>query len=140
MSPAPKLGAIAVVHRDGAVLLVRRRRAPARGLWGFPGGHVEWGETTAEAAIRELREETGVAAVARRELGTLDVIGRENGAVAHHYVLVAHLCDWRGGEPVAGDDADRAEWVPLGRVGTLRTTARVELVLGWAGLGGGGSK
>ncbi|MGV6850187.1 MAG: NUDIX domain-containing protein, partial [Marinibacterium sp.] len=58
----PRLGALAVVLRDGHVLLARRANPPDAGLWGFPGGHVEPGETGLAAAVRELAEETGVIA------------------------------------------------------------------------------
>ena len=59
----PILGAIAVVYHRGEVLLIQRKTAPNAGWWGFPGGHVELGETAMEAARRELLEETGVAVV-----------------------------------------------------------------------------
>jgi mutator protein MutT len=106
--------------------MVRRGRAPAKGLWGFPGGHVEWGETVADAALRELREETGIVAEAERPLGLLDVIEAES-----HYVLAVTLCRWRAGEPVAGDDAERAEWVPVGAATDRPVTANVDTVLAW---------
>jgi mutator protein MutT len=110
-SPKPKLGAIAVVVRDGHVLLVERAKAPNAGTWGFPGGHVEWGETALEAAVRELFEETGVTASSPRYLTNLDVMAQdEAGAVQHHYLLAVVLCDYVSGEPVAADDASDARW------------------------------
>jgi ADP-ribose pyrophosphatase YjhB (NUDIX family) len=128
----PKLGALAVVPRGDRVLMVRRGRAPNLGLWGFPGGHVELGETGLEAAARELREETGVAARPVRYLGVLDLIEREGEAVAWHYLLVAVLCDWVAGEPVAADDAEAAAWVGVGDLGGLALTPNVDRVLAWA--------
>ena len=59
-TPVP--GVLAVVARGRQVLLVRRAKNPDVGKWGFPGGRIELGETAAEAAVRELREETGVLA------------------------------------------------------------------------------
>ncbi|HEX5816079.1 MAG TPA: NUDIX domain-containing protein, partial [Methylomirabilota bacterium] len=56
---APRVGVGAVVLHEGRVLLVRRGRAPALGLWSVPGGLVELGETTVDAARREVEEETG---------------------------------------------------------------------------------
>src|SRR5436190_8776587 len=52
----------ALFVRDGAVLLVRRspHRSTYPGFWSFPGGHVEPGESLAEALVREVREEVGV--------------------------------------------------------------------------------
>jgi len=104
----PTVATIAVVIRDGCALLVQRRNPPDEGRWGFPGGKVEYGEPLAAAALRELFEETGIAAEAGPVLTAFDVIGDD-----HHYVLIALLCHWRAGEPRAGDDAAAAAWVDL---------------------------
>lgn len=110
----PKVGAIAVVLRGDAALMVQRVKEPNAGLWGFPGGHVEWGETALEAAVRELDEETGVTATAAGYLTCIDVVSRnEADCITHHYLLAAVLCDYVAGTPVAADDAAAAEWVPL---------------------------
>ena len=74
MENRPKLAALAVVVRDAHVLLVRRRNPPDVGLWGYPGGHVEWGETVAEAAMRELHEETALRAEPLGYLTNVDFI------------------------------------------------------------------
>jgi len=128
----PRLAALAVVlHRDQA-LLVQRRNPPNAGTWGFPGGHVEPGETALDAAARELLEETRVVARPLRYLTNVDVIERdETGALRFHFLLAAVLCDYVSGTPVAGDDAMAAAWVPLGQIsdGTLPTSPRVAEVL-----------
>ena len=72
----PRLGASACVFRDGLVLAVQRAKPPLAGIWSLPGGHVELGETTRQAALRELREETGVEADLTRLAGIFDVIRR----------------------------------------------------------------
>src|SRR2546430_16924216 len=66
----PCAGAV-VKDQAGRLLLVRRGREPGRGRWSLPGGRVEPGETAAEAAVREVREETGLDVVAgpRIEIG-----------------------------------------------------------------------
>ncbi len=101
----PVLGAIAVTLLDDKALLVQRGKNPGRGLWGFPGGHVEWGETAQQAAVRELREETGVIADPLEYLTNVDVMDPDA-----HYLLAATLCVYRTGTPVAADDAMDAAW------------------------------
>jgi len=113
----PVVAVLAVVIRDGQVLLVQRANPPDAGLWGFPGGKVEAGEPLLAAAERELHEETGVKARALRVLTALDVLDRsESGDLRHHFVLIAVLCQWQHGEPVAADDAADAIWVALDRM------------------------
>lgn len=111
--PQPVVAVLAVVLRAGQVLLVQRANSPDAGLWGFPGGKVEFGEALLDAAARELFEETGVTADPLRVFDAVDVFDRADGALHRHFVLVAVLCDWRGGEPVAADDAADARWVDL---------------------------
>ena len=108
-APVPAVGAL-VVH-DGAVLLVRRGRAPSRGVWAVPGGRVELGETLAEATEREVREETGVLVRAGEPVWSFDsVIRDEAGRIAFHYVIVDLLAEYVEGEPHARDDAAEARW------------------------------
>ena len=111
MTKRPIPAALAVVMRDSRFLLVRRGNKPDLGLWGFPGGKIELGETVNEAAVRELREETGIRAEARETLTSVDVIIRdEESRLRHHYVLVAVLCDYLSGEALAADDVSEAAW------------------------------
>ena len=111
MTEKPIPAALAVVVRDSRLLLVRRSNKPDLGLWGYPGGKIELGETVMEAAIRELQEETGIEAEAREILTSVDVIIRaKDGTLQHHYVLVAVLCGYRAGEALAADDVSEAQW------------------------------
>jgi 8-oxo-dGTP diphosphatase len=125
----PIVGAIAVVRRGDQVLLAKRSKGGYIGRWGFPGGHVERGETVIEAAMRELTEETGVIAEPVGVLTTFDEIGRDAaGAVQWHYVLIAVLADWRSGEAVAADDAAGVRWVTLADItgGQIDVLPRIE--------------
>ena len=110
----PIAATIAVVPRDGALLLVRRANPPDAGRWGFPGGKIETGEALLDAAIRELHEETQVEAEAVEVLTAVDALDHdETGALRQHFILIAVLCRWRAGEPVAGGDALEARWIAV---------------------------
>ncbi|WP_339113183.1 NUDIX hydrolase [Thioclava sp. GXIMD2076] len=128
----PRLGVLAVCLTQTHALLVRRRNPPDAGLWGFPGGKVDWGETVAQAATRELREETGVVARAGSQIDAGDFITRDAaGAVAWHYYLVAIACRADDPQPVAGDDAMEARMVPFAEIeaGALAMSAGVTTLL-----------
>lgn len=122
MTQRPLLGAIAVVLRDDHVLLARRERRGEM-LWGFPGGHVEWGESALDAAVRELAEETGVRARPERYLTNVDVlIAGAGGATEVHYLLAVVLCRYLDGEAQAADDIAEARWVSFADVEAGRLT------------------
>lgn len=108
MRPTPAVGV--VCFRGDEVLLIRRGRPPRQGQWSLPGGRIEPGETTLEAALRELHEETGVTA---EILGLIDVVDGLFPETGRHYVLIDYAARWIAGEPCAGDDAAEAVFLPL---------------------------
>lgn len=113
----PLPGVLAVVVRDGRVLMVQRAREPDRGKWGFPGGLIELGETVTAAALRELREETGLDAEAGEIIDVFDVITPDDaGRVRYHFVLNVVVCHWQSGIAVAGDDAAAVGWYSLAEI------------------------
>jgi 8-oxo-dGTP diphosphatase len=100
----PKLAVAVVIERDGALLLGRRGpTASVAGRWSFPAGFVERGEVVEAAAIREVREETGV----QIELGPLLGLYSRPGETV---VLAAYACRRFQGTPAAGDDLDMIGW------------------------------
>ena len=112
--PRPAVGVVCL-RAPGEVLLIRRGKPPNAGGWSLPGGRLEWGETLAHAALRELSEETGVTADL---LGLIDVVDGlfdpdAEGWPRMHYVLVDYAARWISGAPVAGDDAAEACFVAL---------------------------
>ena len=110
--PSARVGVGAVIIRDGQVLLVKRGREPAKGLWAVPGGAVEPGETLQAAAEREIFEETGVVIRAGEPIFAFDLIEKdETGALKFHYVIVDLRAEYVSGEPVAADDAADARWL-----------------------------
>lgn len=107
----PVVGVGVVVWKDGKVLLIRRGKSPMRGRWSLPGGRQELGETVREAAVREVREETGLEIRLGELLDVVDTMRRdENGAVTLQYTLVDFDAEWAAGEPAAASDAEHAEW------------------------------
>lgn len=130
-SPSPVPAVIAVLVHEGQALLVRRANPPDAGLWGFPGGKIDYGETVKAAALRELLEETGVRAQAQEILTTLDILVRSgDGALQQHYILIAVRCRWLSGLPLAGDDALEARWFPVSdlRPDRLPMSADVDVI------------
>jgi len=113
--PVPAVGTI--VFRDGAVLLVKRGAEPNKGLWSFPGGALETGETVEAAAVRETLEETRVDVRPVRVLDVRDFIQFEGKEVRWHYVLIDVLCEYVRGDPFPATDAETARFIPLREVG-----------------------
>jgi 8-oxo-dGTP diphosphatase len=102
-----------VVVEDQQLLLIRRGHGPAAGFWSVPGGRVEPGELLAEAVVRELAEETGLEGVCGELVGWVERI-----ADGYHFVILDFMVTLLEptAEPLAGDDAAEAAWVPLHEV------------------------
>ncbi len=95
--------------RDLNVLLVERGKDPYKGRWAFPGGFLNMDETSGQCALRELKEETGVEGVHLEQLGTFSDVDRDprGRVISVVYLAVVILSDHN---PVAGDDAEKAQW------------------------------
>lgn len=106
------LGVSVVVIQDESVLLILREDFP---VWGVPGGAVEVGESVAEAAIREVYEETGV------EISLDRLVGIYNHQQGHQVLFLAHPC---AGEPRPdGHETLKAQWYSLSHL--------PERLIGW---------
>ena len=107
----PLVGVGAVIVEADRVLLIRRGTAPLLGEWSLPGGVLECGETLRDGAVREAREETGLAVEPGEMLGVYErVIRDEEGRVRYHYVLIDFLCRPVEGDLKAGSDAADVRW------------------------------
>jgi 8-oxo-dGTP diphosphatase len=105
----PALAADCVVFDpQGRLLLIRRKNPPFQGQYALPGGFVDYGEKTEQAAARELAEETGLTAVALALIGVYSEPGRDPRG---HTVSAAYLVRVADFAPRAGDDAADAEFV-----------------------------
>ena len=120
----PYLAVSAAIIRDGKILVVRRARAPAHGLYTLPGGVVEVGETLTQAVIREVQEETGMAIEPIALAGFREAILRDaEGRVERHFLILCFAAHWRAGEPVLSEELDEARWLDPAELATLPTTA-----------------
>lgn len=89
----PTLTVDVVILLGEGVVLIERKRPPFKGYWALPGGHVEYGETVEEAALREVLEETGL------QVELLDLVGvysEPDRDPRGHYVTIAFLAKPRG--------------------------------------------
>ena len=128
--PVPRVAVGALVIKAGAVLLVKRGKAPSDGKWAIPGGSVELGETLQQAAEREIFEETGIRIRAAEPVTTFDFIERNrHGSVRFHYVIIDLSAEYLSGNIKPGDDADQAAWIPFAELKELdmNTTTRTFL-------------
>ena len=120
----PKAAASAAIFRDdGKLLIGLRGKDPRRLVWSLPGGHIEPGEAAAAAALREIREETGIAA---ELLGLVDIndviMHAPDGTLRAHYLLTIFYGHWLSGDPVPADDCMEARFVDIEEVEDLPTT------------------
>jgi 8-oxo-dGTP diphosphatase len=119
----PFLAVSAAIVRDGKILLVRRARAPANGLFSLPGGGVEAGETLHEAVMREIREETSITIEPVALAGFRETVTRDkDNRVERHFVILPFAARWIAGEPNLNDELSEARWVTPDVVAGLPTT------------------
>lgn len=126
--PQSPIVAVGAVILDGdRIVLVQRGREPSQGLWTFPGGAVELGESIQDAVRREALEETGLMVEVGAVATAIDHIVRdEGGEVLYHYVIVDYLARPIGGALRAGSDVRDARWATLADVEALQMTAKAQ--------------
>jgi mutator protein MutT len=126
----PLVGVGAVVIDRGRVLLVKRANQPLRGEWSIPGGMLEAGETLESAVCRELKEETGLDAVAEERIDIIERILRDDqGRVEYHYVLHDYTCRVVSGELRASSDASEARWFSQDELDALKLAPATRAVI-----------
>lgn len=106
-NPAP--GVVVVIERDGCVLMGRRKGGFGKGKWSLPQGYIEFDEDFLTAAIREVKEETGLEVKIR---SILNVVSNYLSP-RHHTLAIIMLACVEAGEACAGDDMEILEWFPL---------------------------
>lgn len=117
----------AVVTAAAHVLLVERADAPGKGLWAVPGGFLEARERVLQGAIRELREETGLALLDSTLEGVLKdvvVFDHPDRSLRGRTITHAHwfdLGDCRLPEVAGADDAAQAAWIPIAELKAMES-------------------
>jgi ADP-ribose pyrophosphatase YjhB (NUDIX family) len=126
----PRAGVSIAVFREGDVLLVQRGKPPYEGFWSLPGGAVQWGESAKQAALRELKEETGLLASDLSLGDVVDAIHRDsNGTTQAHYLIVVFGTRDVLGEVTAADDVRDAGWFSPDARTRLKRTPGLETAI-----------
>jgi 8-oxo-dGTP diphosphatase len=123
----PQLAVSAAIFRDDKILLVRRARSPARGLYSLPGGRVEFGEALHTALHREVDEETALKIEIVGLAGWREVLPETVGS--GHYLIMSFAARWVAGEPILNDELDDFRWLKPDGVGGLEVTAGLQPVI-----------
>ena len=120
----PKFAAVAVIPYDGGVVLVQRAIEPGLGMWSFPSGYVNRGETPSEAVAREVREECGLIVSADWVVGVYATAGQP-------VVLGVYNAEVLGGELIAGDETLAARVFPVDDLPTMAFAYDEQIVEDW---------
>lgn len=106
----PKIGVgVMILNEKGEALLSLRKGAHGQGEWAFPGGHLEFGETIFETAIREVQEESGLH-VHSCELISVSDDFRYIKSDDKHYVTIGVVAKYEGGTPQVMEPEKCIEW------------------------------
>jgi len=116
----PQLAVSAAIFRDDKILLVRRARSPAKGVYSLPGGRVEFGESLHAAAQREVDEETGLKIDIVGLAGWREVLPAAGGG--GHYLIMSFAARWIAMEPVLNEELDDFKWLAPEALGDLKLT------------------
>jgi 8-oxo-dGTP diphosphatase len=103
---------VVVFNEQEEILLIKRGKEPHFGRWMVPGGTLEWGETLEQAAIREVREETGIEIVIEAFVEVIEAIS--SGEPGFHYVIMDYAGRAVSGSLAAASDALDAVWAADG--------------------------
>ncbi|HEC22596.1 MAG TPA: NUDIX domain-containing protein [Chloroflexi bacterium] len=114
----PKVAAVVFITQGDRVLLIKRAVDPQRGKWALPAGYIDYGEDPREAAVREVREETGLEIRITRLIDVLGPGAAEDGTAS---IVILFEGEVTGGTLSAHDDAEQAaffapEELPTGQI------------------------
>jgi len=115
----PLAVAIAALIKDNKILMIKRAKGSYSGLWGFPGGKIEFDEHVSEAAVRELFEESNIKAKFKNHLGFVSEHLIEDNKIIRHFLL--HVCELtpKNTEFVEGREGELA-WFDLDNINRVK--------------------
>ena len=112
----PKVAVDGLIIENNDIVLIKRGNAPYKGIWALPGGFVEYGETTEQAIIREIYEETGLVCEITRLFG---VYSEPNRDPRGHTISIVYEAHKTRGTLIGGDDASDAQFFSLDKLPSL---------------------
>lgn len=116
--------------RGDRALLLKRAHEPRKGEWSLPGGLLELGESLADAARREIKEETNLEVEVGPIIETFDRVHRDDqGRIRYHFVIVDFVCWSTDGDATAGSDADGVAWVTAEQIDDYGVNAHAKAVI-----------
>lgn len=113
---SPKLTVDGVLLEESELLLIQRKHDPFKGVWALPGGFVDYGETTEQALVREMEEETGLIVKIRELVGVYSDPTRDPRG---HTVSIVYQVERIRGTLCGGDDATMAQFFNYGSLPVL---------------------
>jgi len=122
----PKVVVAALIEDGGRVLLVLRDIEPGRGLWGMPGGYVDWDEHPQDALIRECREEVQVRVEPLDLLPVQHILMDDEGIV-----LLPYRARLIAGDPAAGDEVQEVGWFRADKLPPLAFASHRTVLQQW---------
>lgn len=126
----PLVGVGGFIHKEGKVLMIKRKFEPNKGRWSLPGGLLEVGEDPEEAAKREVREELGLEVAVEGLLQVAnEVIPDASGKVRYHFVLVDYLMKPLGDKITLNEESEEYAWFEPSAVEGINTTNNTRLIV-----------
>lgn len=126
----PKVAAVAFIHNNSEVLLVRRAMEPEKGKWALPGGYVDANEDPRHAAIREVKEETGLEVAITRLLDVI-FIPPSNGENSVRPIVIIFEATVIKGKIQPQDDVDKVEWFTPDNLPELAFKSTYQTIQQW---------
>ena len=125
----PLVGVGGLIHRNGTILLIKRKFEPNKGKWSLPGGLLEIGEDPAEAARREVMEELGLEVELEGLFQVANEVVRDDaGKVKYHFVLLDYLMTPVGERITLNEESEEYRWFQASNAEGLNASENTKTV------------